>query len=1222
MNAALCRYVLLAAVLGSGIGLAAPGDLDTSFGTGGMARVSFGDGADHAFGLALQPDGKVVVVGYATIAGQRDFALTRFTADGTLDLSFAGTGKVTTAVASDNDEAKKVAVQADGKIIVCGYGKQVSGNSDFAVVRYNPDGGLDTTFGGTGRVLTPVRNSTDLVEDLEVLPDGKIVVVGRSFDGSKYDCAIVRYESNGGLDATFNSTGKAIVAFGTGDSYAYGVERQVDGKLVVVGRAFTQTDRDIALARLNIDGTLDASFGTNGLVTTPVGDGNDYAFDVTVRADGKILVAGYATSEGNEDWTMVRYLPNGVLDQSFGVSGKVVTPLSNGNDICYGMAVQPDERIVLAGLSSNGANNDIAAARYSANGVLDSTFNGSGFVTTPVVGIARDVAIQKDGRIVVAGYAFDGAVNEMLVLRYLASEAPLVAVGAAANLSGPGATLVGAVNPSGVATTVRFEYGTSTLYGSTTPVQTIPAGTSVVDVFAPIGGLVTGVTYNFRLVASNAGGEVKSGNMTFQAMAGGAGGATAMPTATTGNAVNVSARAATLEGMVTPNGGATQVRFEYGLTENYTFATPVQSIGNGTSVVPVSKDISGLEPGRTYHYRIVGSNGLGLGTGADRTFTTSFIAPSATTEAPTDIGVSFATLRGTVTPNDLPVAVSFELAETEAALLGAGVTVIPASPGNIGAIATAQAVTANVRDLPAGPGGTAKTYFYRTRATPVDGGASVFGSAVSFTVQNSSPVAVDDSFIIVGDAQLTPLANDRDADPADVLTIVAVNTPTAAQFVSNPPTISLNGQQITYEPSDIVPDDGDSFSYTIADSRGAQATATIRVFQVRVLSGTYSGLIGANGGGADSGRLDVTLTRTGQITGSFRWQGQLYPFKNAVLSDGRFSKTVAKFPGTPAPVLEISFTLNPATKTLTGTLTDTSTSPPTIAEGEITGTATIDDVASEDLPVPGIYAAYIEPNAPENGLAEGLAEAGVTVAPRGPGFAQITVAGSRSRPARTVGRMPDNQPFSSGARALVRALRAASGQVRYPLHVDNLYPKVRDTSGRVRSGGVVSGALAFTRNDERFDSDLNWERLANPTAIAPQFQGGIRGFIAVLNAIKYGQPAPGNLPGGIVNDDRLVNARIDLREGGLPLPITHALKVRRTGTGPVRVGVEPLNPRLNVEMVKLSMNAQNGKFSGSFLFPGTNKPTKFNGVFKKADGQGVFIGPETTGRVQIQRVGE
>ncbi len=1214
---------LLLSLLLSVRGPAAPGDLDPSFGSNGKVTFSFGSGSERVYAVAVQSDGKIVLAGSATVGGELDFAVARFHPNGAPDTTFGIAGKVTTDFGTI-DYGRTMAIQSDGKIVVAGEG-DYSG-VDIVLARYDVNGALDMSFGTGGKVINTVYSGTDRAREVLIQPDGKIVVVGYRQAGD-HDPLIIRYNSNGSVDTTFGG-GDGRFIFDTipdADDFAQAGALQPDGKIVIAG--FREDTEDFLFGRVTAAGAADNSFDDNGSKSHAIG-GGDECYSMALQPDGKIITTGVAGG----DLAVVRCLPNSDLDTTFNGTGKVLTPVGTGTAKGWGVVLQADGKIVIAGEAVIAGSLDFAVVRYKTDGGLDTTFGGAGKVTTAFASGSSDygqaIALQSDGKILVAGHTLNGTSEDFALVRYFATVPPAAATASPASVTTMTATLAGAMNPAGTAATVYFEYGPTALYGSVTPNQSFPAGTSLVEVFSPITGLSAGSTYHYRLVATNAGGTAMGNDVSFVANSSGSGGATAVPTTTTGNAIDVDRQVATLEGTVNPNSGGTLAQFQYGFTTDYEFATPVQNIGNGTIAVPIEADLSGLTPGRTYHYRLVGTNDLGSGPGVDRTFTTPFVAPAATTEAATGVGTTTATLNGTVTPNDLTVAISFEVAESEAALLGGGATSYAALPGNLSAgLTTAQTVTASLTGLSPGPGGAPKAYFYRTRATPVGAtGTSVFGGVVSFTVQNASPVAADDVFVILGDDPLRVLLNDTDAD-SDTLRIVSVTPPAGG---TGSPQISTGLDQISYNPNDLFFDapEGDSFTYTISDreTSGLTDTATARIFSVKVLRGLYSGLIGGEGSGADaSGRLDITLSPTGQVTGSFKWLERPYPFKGATLgSDGNLTITKPKIGSDGALVagaqLELTLTLDPITRVLTGTLTDTEADPDTVVQAELTGTATTDDVTT--LPEAGTFNAVIDTGT-SAALAEGASE-GATLLPRGVGFAQVTVARSgKRRPARFVGRMPDNQPFSSGSRALVRALRATAG-ARYPLYVDNLYPRTRNQDNRLQSGGFVSGNVSFTKETDRMDSGMNWERRAN---VGTRFPGGFRtgqaAFTATMNAVRYGRPAPGNLPAGIVNDDRLVNAKIELREGDLANTITRTLKLTRAGTAPVRSRVEPvLGLAGNVEALKLSINANGGKFSGSFTHPADaalSKPprTKFNGVFQGQDGQGTFTGPTNTGRIQI-----
>src|SRR5262249_34207685 len=222
----------------------------------------------------------------------------RYTADGSLDTSFADSGKVTTNVGTKYASAESVTIQSDGKIAVAGDSFNASGNNDFAVVRYNANGTLDTSFNETGKA-TADFGAHDYGRSVAVHGDGRIVVTGyttKSYE-SKKECALACFKANGSLDTTFNGTGKVTTNFG-GDGNAEGrsVAVQTDGKIVVVGYATAGNTEEFALARYNADGTLDTSFGDSGQVMTDVGISGSNATGVALQKDGKIVVAGYAVN--------------------------------------------------------------------------------------------------------------------------------------------------------------------------------------------------------------------------------------------------------------------------------------------------------------------------------------------------------------------------------------------------------------------------------------------------------------------------------------------------------------------------------------------------------------------------------------------------------------------------------------------------------------------------------------------------------------------------------------------------------------------------------------------------------------------------------------------------------------------------------------------------------------------------------------------------------------
>ena len=266
--------------------------------------------------------------------------------------SGVGTGVVLTPVGAgtSTDTGRSVTVQADGKIVVAGVGTGIGTGTDFAVVRYNADGSLDTTFGTGGKILTPIGTGTaaNAGYSVTVQADGKIVVAGYgSGNATGTDFAVVRYNTDGSLDTGFGTGGKIVTPVGTTTSSDTGrsVTIQADGKIVVAGQG-QGSGTDIAVVRYNADGSLDTTFGTGGKILTPVGTGtgtsNDAGYGVTVQADGKIVVAGFGVDSGtSNDFAVVRYNANGTLDTGFGPNGtgKILTPVGTGTSNDYGQSV-------------------------------------------------------------------------------------------------------------------------------------------------------------------------------------------------------------------------------------------------------------------------------------------------------------------------------------------------------------------------------------------------------------------------------------------------------------------------------------------------------------------------------------------------------------------------------------------------------------------------------------------------------------------------------------------------------------------------------------------------------------------------------------------------------------------------------------------------------------------------------------------------------------------
>ncbi|HKP52244.1 MAG TPA: delta-60 repeat domain-containing protein [Chloroflexia bacterium] len=435
----LIRALVAALVVGMGVGgggspvYAADGDLDPTFDGDGKVTTDFLGHINHAKAVAIQSDGKIVAAGiYYVDFYTSNFFLARYNADGSLDTSFDGNG-IQIIGFSNYDHALAVAIQSDGKIVVAGCTASAynSNTHDFALARLNANGSLDTSFGSDGKVITNFSTLGDCAHAVAIQSNGKIVVAGAAESPtSDYDFALARYNTNGSLDTTFSGDGKVTTDFSGYEDSANGLAIQSNGKIVAGGYAESSgsSGNDFALARYDTNGSLDTTFSGDGKVTTDFSGGMDIAYDAVIQSDGKIVAAGKAHTLTNDyDFALARYNTNGTLDTTFSGDGKVTTDFSDDVEIAYGLAIQANGKIVAAGYAYTTSTGHylFALTRYTATGVLDTSFGFQGrrttdFGSTGAGSDGRAVAIQSDGKIVVAGHMFTDTDYDFALARYQA----------------------------------------------------------------------------------------------------------------------------------------------------------------------------------------------------------------------------------------------------------------------------------------------------------------------------------------------------------------------------------------------------------------------------------------------------------------------------------------------------------------------------------------------------------------------------------------------------------------------------------------------------------------------------------------------------------------------------------------------------------------------------------------------------------------------------------
>ena len=386
------------------------GSLDKTFGGTGMLTTAFSDNSPYLSAIQLQPDDKILAAG-----GGLNFLLVRYNCDGSLDSTFGVGGKVSTDFGSDSERASAMALQPDGKIVLAGsvfrgtYGTQY----DVALARYNPDGTLDSAFGSGGTVVIAVSSYRDEASAVVVQPDGRILVAGSvdTTGGGNSEVLVMRFNIDGSLDATFGTGGKVTTAI---SSYNYGktMVLQPDGQIVVGGQYGNANTFFYDLLRYNPDGSSDQTFGSYGTAVLPMGSSyapvsTPPAAAVALQGDGKIVLGGATwVSSRISDMSVSRVNKDGSIDTTFGTNGVVrthIAPIDDGSQI-YGIAIQPDGRIVTVGDAYYGQS---VITRYNANGTLDTTFGSGGLAYQGVTSAdnPRAIAIQPDGKIVMGGYA-------------------------------------------------------------------------------------------------------------------------------------------------------------------------------------------------------------------------------------------------------------------------------------------------------------------------------------------------------------------------------------------------------------------------------------------------------------------------------------------------------------------------------------------------------------------------------------------------------------------------------------------------------------------------------------------------------------------------------------------------------------------------------------------------------------------------------------------------
>ncbi|MGB0918236.1 MAG: T9SS type A sorting domain-containing protein [Flavobacteriales bacterium] len=395
------------------------GTLDADFDANGiLTLMEPGGGFSGAFDVVVQPDQKILVAGYLESTTHNVMVIYRLHPDGSFDNSFGTAGMTEIDVNGLPAECQSIGLLPDGKIVLAG--STSSPTYGMAFSRLNSNGTLDNTFGVNGVAhisVDPTR--PNIVSDMLIQEDGKILSVGVLTDWSEYSVLLARVNTDGTLDNTFSFDGVVTTAVND-EAIGTGVVQGADGRITVSGYTkVAGNEFNSFLVRYNSDGTLDNTFGDNGKLVTNFTSEQDAFLELVMSSGGHVYACGQIDNGPVTNMLVAKFNPDGSLDNTFSFDGKVETSINGDADRSADLLIQPDGKILVVGSSDNGVNRDFAMVRYNHDGTLDNTFGSGGMVVTSTVGDAqfRVVTLQSDLKILAAGSVAD-LISHMTLARY------------------------------------------------------------------------------------------------------------------------------------------------------------------------------------------------------------------------------------------------------------------------------------------------------------------------------------------------------------------------------------------------------------------------------------------------------------------------------------------------------------------------------------------------------------------------------------------------------------------------------------------------------------------------------------------------------------------------------------------------------------------------------------------------------------------------------------
>ncbi len=409
------NYLLTAAMICSTANaFAQTSGIDLSFGEDGIASSDINGKFDDATDLVVLPDGDILVAGNSMAGSHYEFMVSRFNSDGSVDESFGENGNATIEFSTFHCLVKAMAVQEDGKIVLVGnYDNNYY--TDPAIARFNSDGTIDTGFGGTGFIKLDLSAQFDDFNDVVIQPDGKILVAGSSYKYGTDDFLLVRFLSNGSFDEDFGNDGFVYTDFSTSQDIIYSLLLQADKKIVVSGYSGPGSFY-FAAARYFENGLLDPTFSIDGKMTIGSGSTADKCFGMAMQSDSSFILAGNHHSGAIDQHMIARIDKFGILDPTFGTAGVSYINSAAAADLINDVTVQPDNKIVLCGVRDGNA----AFIRLNKNGLVDNTFGTDGIITPdPDLGALtlRSIVISDDASVIACGSVDQDDYSDFMLMK-------------------------------------------------------------------------------------------------------------------------------------------------------------------------------------------------------------------------------------------------------------------------------------------------------------------------------------------------------------------------------------------------------------------------------------------------------------------------------------------------------------------------------------------------------------------------------------------------------------------------------------------------------------------------------------------------------------------------------------------------------------------------------------------------------------------------------------